>query len=185
MHAIAHEGCTDTVRERALKVDSGTKSLAASGNRTCPSACRFDGLPTELYPRPIRHPRPPFGGNTTKLPLFRGKMKRRPCSLQKHTMKPANLQFDSVRSRCFLVSLIVPVPQTSPQTSWQFINLDGTWKNVQEDVPDVKRNLHNTPLRFLPPLPRLPRRQVWALPPFVDESCLLAGFSGPHVERRF
>ena len=25
MHAIAHEGCTDTVRESALKVDSGRK----------------------------------------------------------------------------------------------------------------------------------------------------------------
>ena len=27
--------CTDTVRESALKVDSGRKSLAALGNRTC------------------------------------------------------------------------------------------------------------------------------------------------------
>ena len=35
MRAIAHEGCTDTVRESALKVDSGRKSLAALGNRTC------------------------------------------------------------------------------------------------------------------------------------------------------
>ena len=30
-------GCTDTVRESALKVDSGEKSLAAPGNRTCVS----------------------------------------------------------------------------------------------------------------------------------------------------
>ena len=31
MHAIAHGGCTDTVRESALKVDTGKKSLAARG----------------------------------------------------------------------------------------------------------------------------------------------------------
>ena len=30
-------GCTDTVRESALKVDFGRKSLAAPGNRTCVS----------------------------------------------------------------------------------------------------------------------------------------------------
>jgi len=34
MHATAHEGCTDTVPESALKVDSERKSLAAPGTRT-------------------------------------------------------------------------------------------------------------------------------------------------------
>ena len=39
MHAIAQGGFTDTVRESALKVDSGRKkkSLAVPGNRTCVS----------------------------------------------------------------------------------------------------------------------------------------------------
>ena len=36
--------CTDTVRESALKVDSGRKSLAAPGNRTCDS-----GVPVRRY----------------------------------------------------------------------------------------------------------------------------------------
>ena len=40
MPAIAHEGCTDTVKESALKVDSGRKSLAAPGIRT-----RLGGVP--------------------------------------------------------------------------------------------------------------------------------------------
>ena len=31
MHAIAHEGCTDTVRESALKADSGKKILCRAG----------------------------------------------------------------------------------------------------------------------------------------------------------
>ena len=38
MKAIAHGGCTDTVRESAMKVDSGTKKnkteIAAPGTRT-------------------------------------------------------------------------------------------------------------------------------------------------------
>ena len=36
MHAIAHEGCTNTVRESALKVDYGRnlKTLVAPENRT-------------------------------------------------------------------------------------------------------------------------------------------------------
>ena len=34
MHAIAHGGCTDIVRESALQVDSRSKSLAAPGTRT-------------------------------------------------------------------------------------------------------------------------------------------------------
>ena len=43
MHAIAHGGCTDTVRESALEVDSGKKkeSLAAPGTRTPVSIGRF------------------------------------------------------------------------------------------------------------------------------------------------
>ena len=35
MHAIAHEGVMDAVRESALRTDSGRKFLAAPGNRTC------------------------------------------------------------------------------------------------------------------------------------------------------
>ena len=34
MHAISHRGCTDTVRESALKVDSGRKAPCESGNLT-------------------------------------------------------------------------------------------------------------------------------------------------------
>ena len=34
MHAIAHGGCRDTVRESALEVDFRTKFLAAPGTRT-------------------------------------------------------------------------------------------------------------------------------------------------------
>ena len=33
MHAIVHGGCTDTVRESALAVDSERKSLATPGTR--------------------------------------------------------------------------------------------------------------------------------------------------------
>ena len=36
MHANAHEGCMDTVRESALKVSSGEKSLAAIGELNLP-----------------------------------------------------------------------------------------------------------------------------------------------------
>ena len=38
MHAIAHAGCADTIRECALKVDFGKKIPAATGNRTCVSS---------------------------------------------------------------------------------------------------------------------------------------------------
>ena len=41
MHVIAHAGCTDTVRESALEVDSGSKI-----------PCRTDALPAELS-RPL------------------------------------------------------------------------------------------------------------------------------------
>ena len=42
-HAIAHEGCTDTVGESALKdFTLGEKSLAAPGNRTC-----LSGVPVQ------------------------------------------------------------------------------------------------------------------------------------------
>ena len=34
MQAIAHGGCTNTVKESTLKADSESKVLAASGNRT-------------------------------------------------------------------------------------------------------------------------------------------------------
>ena len=36
-HAIAHRGCTNTVRESTLKVDCGKKSLAAQGSQTLSS----------------------------------------------------------------------------------------------------------------------------------------------------
>ena len=41
MHVIAHEGCTDAVRESSLKVDSGRKIPAAPGNQTCISGMPF------------------------------------------------------------------------------------------------------------------------------------------------
>ena len=51
MHAIAHEGCTETVRESALKVDSERKS---SGRTRESNLYQSDALPTELHPRPVR-----------------------------------------------------------------------------------------------------------------------------------
>ena len=36
MHAIAHEGCTDSVRESALKVVSGTKITYCTGESNLP-----------------------------------------------------------------------------------------------------------------------------------------------------
>ena len=56
MQAIAHGGCTDTVRESALKADSGRQSLVAPGTRTRVSIApgfQSDVLPTELSP-PLR-----------------------------------------------------------------------------------------------------------------------------------
>ena len=42
MHAIAHRGCTDTVQEYALEVDSGTKipccTTASRGHVLCPAS---------------------------------------------------------------------------------------------------------------------------------------------------
>ena len=49
MHAIAHGGCTDTVRESALKLTLGEKSLAAPRTRTRVSIAPG---PTVL-PRPV------------------------------------------------------------------------------------------------------------------------------------
>ena len=51
MHAIAHECCRDTVRESALKVDSGRKIPCRTGIEPASRAYRSDALPTELYPR--------------------------------------------------------------------------------------------------------------------------------------
>ena len=52
MHAIAHGGGTDTVRESALKVDSGGKNpLPHRGIEPVLAACRSDALPSELHPR--------------------------------------------------------------------------------------------------------------------------------------
>ena len=54
MHAIAHGGCTDTVRGSALKVDSGRKNpLPYRGSEPASVlrlACQSDALPTELSP---------------------------------------------------------------------------------------------------------------------------------------
>ena len=49
MHAIAHGGCTDTVRESALKVDSGRKNRCHTGdsNPRQYCACLFSRT---LYP---------------------------------------------------------------------------------------------------------------------------------------
>ena len=52
-HATAHGGCTDTVRESTLKVDSGRKIPCLSGeSKPVSAACRSDALPTELHPHP-------------------------------------------------------------------------------------------------------------------------------------
>ena len=50
MHAIAHMGCTDTVRESALKVDSGRKIPCHIGDSNPCIALAFqsDTLATEL-----------------------------------------------------------------------------------------------------------------------------------------
>ena len=46
-------GCTDTVRESALKVDFGRKkNLAHRRIEPTSAACRSDALTTELHPRP-------------------------------------------------------------------------------------------------------------------------------------
>ena len=48
-------GCTDTVRESALKVDSGRKIPCRNGESNLHSAaCRSDALPTEPHPRLIQ-----------------------------------------------------------------------------------------------------------------------------------
>ena len=53
MHAIAYGSCTDTVRESALKVDSGRKiPFRTEEIEPASAACRSDVLPTELHPRP-------------------------------------------------------------------------------------------------------------------------------------
>ena len=48
---------TATVRQPALKVDSGRKkkkNLAAPGNRTCVAACRSDALPLSYIAAPFK-----------------------------------------------------------------------------------------------------------------------------------
>ena len=57
MHAIAHGGCTDTVRESAPEADSGRKIPYRTGDSNPRQYCawRFlafqsDALPTDLYP---------------------------------------------------------------------------------------------------------------------------------------
>ena len=49
MHAIAHRGCTDTVREFALEVDCGTEKSLASPGFEPTSVLPLGALPTELY----------------------------------------------------------------------------------------------------------------------------------------
>ena len=39
MHVTAHEGCTDTARESALKVDSGRKIPCQTGDLNLPQWC--------------------------------------------------------------------------------------------------------------------------------------------------
>ena len=60
MHALAHGVRTDTVREFALKVDSGRKSLATPGVEPELAACPSDALPTELHPRLLPTSSGPF-----------------------------------------------------------------------------------------------------------------------------
>ena len=60
LHAIAHGGCKDTVRESALKVDSGEEKKNPSPHRgiePTSAACRPDALPTELHPQPFKRRR--------------------------------------------------------------------------------------------------------------------------------
>ena len=52
-------GCTDTVRESALKIDSGRKiPCPHRGIEPASAACRSDALPTELHPLGIDQHRP-------------------------------------------------------------------------------------------------------------------------------
>ena len=60
MHAIAREGCTDTVREAALKIDSGRKTPCGTGELNLHQWCAgsmlyqlsyIPALPTGLRPR--------------------------------------------------------------------------------------------------------------------------------------
>ena len=54
LHAIAHEGCTDTVRESTLKVDSGRKIPCRSGDSNLPKRCAGPTLYQLSYiPAPI------------------------------------------------------------------------------------------------------------------------------------
>ena len=47
-------GCTDTVRESALKVDSGRKiPRRTGGSKPASATCRSDALPTELHPHVV------------------------------------------------------------------------------------------------------------------------------------
>ena len=52
MHAIAHGGCTDTVRQSALEVDSGRKIPCRGLEPVSVLRLAFhsDALPTELAP---------------------------------------------------------------------------------------------------------------------------------------
>ena len=58
MYAMAHGGCTDTVRESALKVDSGWKVPCRTGEsnlpqrRATPKLYQSEALPIELDPQP-------------------------------------------------------------------------------------------------------------------------------------
>ena len=52
-HVIVHGGCTDTVRESALKVDSGRKVPYRAGNPNPRQYClafQSDALPSDLSP---------------------------------------------------------------------------------------------------------------------------------------
>ena len=52
VHVIAHESCTDTVRESALEVDWEKNPLPHPGIEPASGACQSDALSTELHPHP-------------------------------------------------------------------------------------------------------------------------------------
>ena len=53
MHANAPGGSKDTERESALKVDWEKNPSPHRRIEPASAACQFDGLPTELHPRPV------------------------------------------------------------------------------------------------------------------------------------
>ena len=55
MHVTAHGGCTNTVRESALKVDSGGKiPYGIGGIEPASATCQSNTLPIEPHPCPLK-----------------------------------------------------------------------------------------------------------------------------------